>query len=67
MTYFELLAMIPIEPSDKVPTDKYLRENDTPLVVSDDGSAVCYASGFVSYRSTVGTTVFSIFDCRTYT
>jgi len=37
------------------------------LLINSDGSVRCYSSGYAAYSSVSGKTVFSVFDCDTYT
>lgn len=67
ITYKELLALVPQKIVGRAPSLKYLRENDTPIAISKDGTAICYESGFACYSNTSGTTVFSVRKCRKYT
>ena len=63
----ELLAMIPEKSKGKVPTYKHLTETEEPMLINSDGSVRCYPSGYAAYSSVSGKTVFSVFDCDTYT
>ncbi len=68
ITYEELIAMISERPNGHVPTYKKLTESDELLISTPDESVKCYRSGYIAYTATTGRrTVFSVFDCETYT
>ena len=68
ITYGELCLLITETPTTPVPKYKQLAATDTPMIVSPDGSVLCYKSGYVTYIPTTGNpTVFTVFDCKTLT
>lgn len=67
ITLAQLFTLVPKKISGKVPTPKYLRENDTPIAISEDSTAICFTSGYVWYKATCGDTVFQIHRCTSYT
>lgn len=63
----ELLKLVPEKTTKRVPSAKWLRENCTPVAISDDGLTICYDNGFVCYAAISGETVFHIRKCKSYT
>ncbi len=67
ITFMELRSLVSSQKIVKTPTPKYLRENDTPVAISEDGSTIAYSCGYVFYRSAAGNVVVSLDECRNYT
>ena len=49
ITFGRLLSEMPEEITDTNPSPKSLRENDIPVLISGDGMAVVYKSGYVMF------------------
>ena len=67
ITFGMLLAVMPETVTDKNPTPKYLRENDIPILISQDGRAVAYQSGYVYYKSSIRDVVLNVHECWKFT
>ena len=67
ITFGNLLAMLPDSIIGTKPTPKYLKENDTPLLVSEDGKATVYKSGYIYYRSVNRDVVLNAYECQNFT
>ena len=63
ITFGALLLKMPEEVTESNPSPKSLRENDTPLLVSTDGRAIAYESGYVYYRAVSREVVLNIHEC----
>lgn len=67
-TLNDLLNIIgSIQPAQKTPTPKALREGDAPIVRSADGSLTVYPSGYATYSDGDAMTVIFVPDCDSYT
>ena len=67
ITFGMLLSMMPDTVTDTNPTPKYLREHDIPVLISSDGKAVAYQSGFIYYSSVSRDVVLNIHECWDFT
>lgn len=56
-----------IQPAQKTPTPKALREGDAPVARSADGSVTVYPSGYATYSDGDAVTVIFVPDCGSYT
>lgn len=63
ITFKELLAYMPTEITGANPSSKYLKENDTPVLISADRRAIVYKSGYVYYRAASREVVLNILEC----
>jgi hypothetical protein len=64
MNFEELCKLIPEVNSEKLPSNKYLRENVEVLI--SDSSITVYKNGYFSYTDGIHTTVFTKNDCSEF-
>ena len=67
ITFGRLLSEMPEEITDTNPSPKSLRENDIPVLISGDGMAVVYKSGYVYYHAVSREVVLNIRECWKFT